>query len=125
TRSSRCQVQFVHIIKDVVGVAHQLPVHEVRGFHDRQSRTHVHRGAAHVVHVAHSNHRHVRHVGKDDRISSLRRAVLWKRGDSQRPAHKFTTIHTFAHTVVVAATQATPLISTNHATKQSFTTILS
>src|SRR4030095_281611 len=32
---------------------------------------------------------------------------------------------TFAHIVVVAATQATPLISTHHATKQSFTTILS
>ena len=62
------QVQCIDIVKRIVAITHHLPVHQVFGFHDGHSRTHVHSSTAHVVGVANPYDGHVRHVSKYDWI---------------------------------------------------------
>src|SRR6476646_5703295 len=50
----------------VVGVSEELPTHEILRLHDGQSRTQMHRGAAHVVGVSYSYHSEVRNICPDD-----------------------------------------------------------
>jgi len=63
------QGQRIVVFKDPVGVANQLPVHQIRRFHDRQPRAQMHRGAAHVVGAVHADDREVRDIRMDDGVA--------------------------------------------------------
>ncbi|MFM1944596.1 MAG: hypothetical protein RI897_3578 [Verrucomicrobiota bacterium] len=65
------EVQGVDILEGIVGVAGEFPVDQVVGFHDGESRGHVHGGAAHVVGVANADHGHVGDIGMDDGVAGL------------------------------------------------------
>ena len=57
------QGELVAVIQNVVGVAHRLPVDQVRGFHHGAAGGEVHGGAHHVVGVIHPDDVHIRDVG--------------------------------------------------------------
>ena len=62
------QVHGIHISERIIRIIDDLPVDQISGFHNRHTRTHVHRGAAHVIGLAHPYHRGVRHIRKNDRV---------------------------------------------------------
>ena len=57
------QGELVAVIQNVVGVAHRLPVDQVRGLHHGAAGGEVHGGAHHVVGVIHPDDVHIRDVG--------------------------------------------------------------
>ncbi len=65
------EFESVDILEGIVGVAGEFPIDEVVGFHDGESRGHVHGGAAHVVGVANADHGHVGDIGMDDGVAGL------------------------------------------------------
>lgn len=65
------EIERVGAVENVIGIAHEFPVHQVFRFHDGYTRVHVHRCAAHVIGVAHTDHRQVGHISMNDWIDGF------------------------------------------------------
>ena len=76
------QRQRVIVPESVVGIADELPVHQILGFHERESRAQVHRGAAQVIGVSHANDRGIRNIRPNDGVPGKLTDCLILRGEA-------------------------------------------
>ena len=67
-RFSIFKIQFIYIVKSLVGITDNFPIDEIVRFHDWNTGTHMHGGATHIVGVADPDHRHVGNIRKNNGV---------------------------------------------------------
>ncbi len=65
------QTLLIPFTENLIDVVHDLPIHQVPGFHNGHAWVHMHGGTAHVICIAHPDHAGVRNVRPDDGILSI------------------------------------------------------